>query len=146
MESTQVWKNFKMNESHRKNNLSRANRLSISIEKENLEQELFPANTINFQTLISTKVLPHLINDFRFRIMLINQVIWGLQALADDVKTSFMYLERQEEIFLNLPGGMDYDANLYLLFATKYDNLRFTTKLKRIVQKFIVVLKWIGFT
>ena len=128
MESTQVWKIFKMKASHRKDNLSRANRLSISIEKEYLDQDLFPANTINFQVLISTKALPHLINDFKFRIMLINQVIWGLQTSTDDVKTAFMYLELQEEIFLNLPGIMDDNANHYSLFATKYDNLRFTAK------------------
>jgi hypothetical protein len=78
--------------------------------------------------------------------MLIDQVIWGLQTSADDVKTAFMYLELQEEIFLNLPGGMDDKANQYSLFATKYDNLRFTAKRKRIVQTCIVVLKWIGFT
>ena len=73
---------------------------------------------MNFQTLISTTALPQLINDFRFRIMLIDQIIWGLQTSADDVKTAFMYLELQEEIFLNLPGGMDDDANHNSLFAT----------------------------
>jgi hypothetical protein len=78
--------------------------------------------------------------------MLINQIIWGLQTSADDLKTAFMYLELQEEIFLNLPGGMDDDVNHNSLFATKYDNLRLTTKRKRIVQTCIVVLKWIGFT
>jgi hypothetical protein len=99
-----------MNASHRKDNLSRANKLSILIKKEYLEQALFPVKKINFQTLISTKALPQLINDFRFRIMLIDQIIWGLQTSADDVKTTFMYLELQEEIFLNLPNGMDDDA------------------------------------
>jgi hypothetical protein len=147
-----------MNASHRKDNLAKANRLSILIKKEYLdnmninrkgiylEQALFPIDTINFQALISTKALPHLINDFRFRIMLIDQIIWGLQTSADDVKTAFMYFELQEEIFVNLPGGMDDDANHYSLFVTKYDNLRFTAKRKRMVQTFIVVLKWIGFT
>jgi hypothetical protein len=99
-----------MNASHRKDNLSRANKLSILIKKEYLEQALFPVNKINFQTLISKTALPQLISDFRFRIMLIDQIIWGLQTSADDVKTAFMYLELQEEIFLNLPNGMDDDA------------------------------------
>jgi hypothetical protein len=57
-----------------------------------------------------------------------------------------MNLELQEEIFLNLPGGMDDNAYHYSLFATKYDNLRFPAKRKGIVQTFIVVQKWIGFT
>ncbi len=66
--------------------------------------------------------------------MLIDQIIWGLHTSADDVKTAFMYLELQEEIFLNLPGGMDDNAIYCSLFATKYDNLRFAAKRKRIVQ------------
>jgi hypothetical protein len=61
------------------------------------------------------------INDVRFRIMLIAKLIWDLETSIVDVETEFSYGELQEEIYMNVPEVMSYDSkNCLLLTKTIY--------------------------
>jgi hypothetical protein len=57
-------------------------------------------------------------NDVSFRIMLIEKLIWNLEASIIDVETSFLHGEIQEKIYMNIPEGMSYDSK-HCLFLTK---------------------------
>jgi hypothetical protein len=55
------------------------------------------------------------VNNVSFRIMLIANLIWDLQARVVDVETAFLHGDLQEEIYMSIPEGMNQDTNTCLL-------------------------------
>ena len=51
------------------------------------------------------------INDVSFRVMLIIKLTRGLQATIIDVETAFLHGNLQEEIYMNIPDGLDSNGN-----------------------------------
>jgi hypothetical protein len=83
------------------------------------------------------------INDVRFRIMLIAKLIWNLEASIVDMETSFLHSELQEEIYMNIPEGMSYDSkHCLLLKKTIYG---FVQSAREFYKKLMTTLKLIGF-
>jgi Reverse transcriptase (RNA-dependent DNA polymerase) len=54
-------------------------------------------------------------NDVSFRIMLIFNLIWDLQARIVDAETTILHGDLQEEIYMSVPEGMNQDSNTCLL-------------------------------
>jgi hypothetical protein len=50
------------------------------------------------------------INDVSFQIILIEKIIWNLEASTVNVETAFLHCELQEGIYMNIPEGMSYDS------------------------------------
>ena len=83
------------------------------------------------------------INGVSFRIMLIAKLIWNLKACIVDVETAFLHGELQEEIYMNIPEGMNSDSNNCLLLTkTIYGLVQSAREFYKIL---ISVLKSIGF-
>ena len=51
------------------------------------------------------------INDVSFRVMLIIKLTRGLQATIIDVETAFLHGNLQEEIYMNIPDGLESSGN-----------------------------------
>jgi hypothetical protein len=83
------------------------------------------------------------INDVSFQIMLIVKLIWNLEASIVDVETAFLHGELQEEIYMNIPGGMSYDSKHYLLLTKTIYGL--VQSAREFYKKLMATLKLIGF-
>jgi hypothetical protein len=57
------------------------------------------------------------INNVSFRIKLVSKTIWELQASIIDVETAFLHGELQEEIYMNVPEGLDTNSNHCLCYV-----------------------------
>jgi hypothetical protein len=51
------------------------------------------------------------LNDVSFRIILTAKLLWDLQASIVNVETAFLHGNLQEEIYMNVPKGMNQDDN-----------------------------------
>jgi hypothetical protein len=58
-------------------------------------------------------------NDVSFRIILSAKLLWDLQASIVDVETAFLHGYLQEEIYMNVPKGMNQGDNT-CLFASEF--------------------------
>ena len=83
------------------------------------------------------------INDVSFRIMLIVKLIWKLQASIIDVETAFLHGNLQEEIYMNIPEGMESNNNQCLLLNKTIYGL--VQSAREFYKRLIEVLKSIGF-
>jgi Reverse transcriptase (RNA-dependent DNA polymerase) len=83
------------------------------------------------------------INDVSFRIMLISKLIWKLKACIVDVETAFLHGELQEEIYMDVPDGLNagFD-NVLRLSKTIYGLVQ---SAREFYKKLISVLKLMGF-
>ena len=83
------------------------------------------------------------INDVSFRIMLIVKLIWKLQASIIDVETAFHHGNLQEEIYMNIPEGMESNNNQCLLLNKTIYGL--VQSAREFYKRLIEVLKSVGF-
>jgi Reverse transcriptase (RNA-dependent DNA polymerase) len=82
------------------------------------------------------------IND-AFCVMLIIKLTRGLQATIIDVETAFLHGNLQEEIYMNIPDGLDSNGNECLkLKKTIYGLVQ---SAREFYKKLIEVLKGVGF-
>ena len=49
------------------------------------------------------------VNDVTFQILLVAMLVWNLKAKIIDVETAFLHGDLKEEIFMEIPKGMDAD-------------------------------------
>ena len=83
------------------------------------------------------------INDVSFRVMLIIKLIQGLHATIIDVETAFLHGDLQEEIYMNIPDGLESNGNKCLrLKKTIYGLVQ---SAREFYKKLIEVLKSVGF-
>jgi hypothetical protein len=83
------------------------------------------------------------INDVSFRIMLIAELFWNLEASIVNVETAFLHGELQEEIFMNIPEGISYDSkNCLMLTKTIYGLVQSAREFYKMLMS---TLKFIGF-
>jgi len=57
------------------------------------------------------------INDVSFRIMIIFKLIWKLQASIINIETAFLHRNLQDEVYMNVPEGMESNNNQCLLLS-----------------------------
>jgi hypothetical protein len=82
------------------------------------------------------------INDASFKIMLITKHIWGYKALIIHVETAFFHGYLTEDIYVNIPKGMNEDQDHCLkLKRTIYGLVQSATEF---YKKLILVIKSIG--
>jgi hypothetical protein len=55
------------------------------------------------------------VNDITFQILLVAMVAWGLKARIIDVETAFLHGELEEEIYMEVPKGMEAEGDECLL-------------------------------
>jgi Reverse transcriptase (RNA-dependent DNA polymerase) len=75
--------------------------------------------------------------------MLILKLIWNLNACIIDVETAFLHGDLQEEIYMNIPEGMTFNPNDYLLLKKTIYGL--VQSAREFNKKLISVLKSLGF-
>jgi Reverse transcriptase (RNA-dependent DNA polymerase) len=75
--------------------------------------------------------------------MLVAKLIWNLKACIVDVETAFLHGELQEEIYMNIPEGMNSDSNSCLLLTKTIYGL--VQSAREFYKKFISLLKSIEF-
>jgi Reverse transcriptase (RNA-dependent DNA polymerase) len=83
------------------------------------------------------------INDVSFRIMLIVKLVWKLQASVIDVETAFLHGNLKEEVYMNIPEGMESNGNECLLLNKRI--YRLVQSAREFFKWLIEVLKSVGF-
>jgi len=83
------------------------------------------------------------VNDVSFRIMIIAKLIWALQGSIIDVETAFLHGDLQEEIYMNVPEGLNQDPNCCLLLKKTIYGL--VQSAREFYNKFLSTLKSAGF-
>jgi hypothetical protein len=54
-------------------------------------------------------------NDVSFRVLLIAKIVWKLKARIIDVETALLLGDLKEEIFMEIPPGMEASKDVCLL-------------------------------
>ena len=89
------------------------------------------------------EIFTPVINDVSFSIMLIVKLIWKLQASIIDVETAFLQGNPQEEVYVNIPEGMESNNNECLLLNKAIYGL--VQSAREFYRTLIEVLKSVGF-
>ena len=76
-------------------------------------------DTAKYRELTFKKILPQLVNDVTFRILLIVMLTWNLKAKIVDIKTAFLHGDLKETIYMEIPKGLKAEENECLLLKKK---------------------------
>jgi hypothetical protein len=88
--------------------------------------------------------LAPVVNDVSFRIILTAKLLWYLQASIVDVETAFLHGNLQEEIYMNVPKGLNQDDYTCLLLKKTIYGL--VQSAREFYNKLLSTLKSMGFT
>jgi hypothetical protein len=83
------------------------------------------------------------LNDVSFRIMLIAKLVWDMTSTVIDIETAFLHGDLDEEIYMEVPKGLEIKHNKKLMLKKTIYGLVQSTR--KFYQKLINVLKVIGF-
>jgi len=78
-------------------------------------------------------------NDVTWHILLVAMIVWGMDAIIVDVETAFLHGELDEEIYMNLPEGMEGEDNECLLLLKALYGL--VQGARQWWKKFVEILK-----
>jgi len=82
-------------------------------------------------------------NDVTWHILLVAIIVWGMDAIIVDVETAFLHGELEEEIYMNLPEGMEgKDDECLLLLKALYGLVQGACQWWK---KFVEILKHVEF-
>jgi hypothetical protein len=84
------------------------------------------------------------INDVAFRILIIFQIVWRLESVIIDVEAAFLNGELEEEIYMEVPDGIDHKQDEVLLLHKSLYGL--VQAARQFNKKFSEILQQIGFT
>jgi len=82
-------------------------------------------------------------NDVTWRILLVAMLVWKMDAIIIDVETAFLHGELDEEIYMDLPAGLDGESDECLLLLKALYGL--VQGARQWWKKFVEILKKIKF-
>jgi hypothetical protein len=84
-----------------------------------------------------SKIFAPVLNDVSFRIMLIAKLVWNMTRTVIDIETAFLHGDLDEEIYMEVPKGLEIDHNNKLMLRKTIYVLRsrLTTKEQRMKEK-----------
>jgi Reverse transcriptase (RNA-dependent DNA polymerase) len=77
---------------------------------------------------LSNESFAPVINDISFHIMLVSKLIWNLNACIIDIETAFLHGDLQEEIYMNIPEGLNSNPDDEI-FVIKLEDSQSCSKL-----------------
>jgi hypothetical protein len=83
------------------------------------------------------------LNDVSFRIMLIKKLVWDMTCSVVDIETAFLHGDLDEEIYMEVPKGLEIRHNKKMMLRKTIYGLVQSTR--KFYEKLINVLKVIGF-
>ena len=83
------------------------------------------------------------LNDVSFRIMLIAKLVWDMTSTVVDIETAFLHGDLDEEIYMEVPKGLEIEHNEKLMLKKTIYGL--VQSARKFYEKLINVLKVIGF-
>jgi hypothetical protein len=83
------------------------------------------------------------LNDVSFRIMLIAKLVWNMTCTVVDIETAFLHGDLDEEIYMEVPKGLEIENNKELMLRKTIYGL--VQSARKFYEKLINVLKVIGF-
>jgi hypothetical protein len=83
------------------------------------------------------------LNDVSFRIMLIAKLVWNMTCTVVDIETVFLHGDLDEEIYMEVPKGLEIKNNKKLILRKTIYGL--VQSARKFYEKLIDILKIIGF-
>ena len=88
-------------------------------------------------------VFSPVVNDITFRVMLLAKIVWNLDSYLFDVETAFLLGTLEEEIYMEVPPGMECEADeCLLLLKTIYGLVQ---SARQFFKLWTQILKGMGF-
>jgi hypothetical protein len=90
-----------------------------------------------------SEIFAPVLNDVSFRIMLIAKLVWDMTSTVVDIETAFLHGDLDEEIYMEVPKGLEIEQNKKLMLKKTIYGL--VQSARKLYEKLINVLKVIGF-
>jgi hypothetical protein len=90
-----------------------------------------------------SEIFAPVLNDVSFRIMLIAKLAWNMTCTVVDIKTEFLHGDLDEEIYMEVPKGLEIENNKKLILRKTIYVL--VQSARNFYEKLINALKVIGF-
>jgi hypothetical protein len=62
-----------------------------------------------------SEIFAPVLNDVSFRIMLIAKLVWNMTCTMVDIETAFLHWDLDEEIYMEIPKGLEVENNKKLI-------------------------------